>query len=254
MRRTCDPPAARFAIDLYWLPLGAGGRSVRLNGRVFEWLAARRSGRPALDLYHAALEVHVPEGPVVIEMTPVPDRDGRLRGVVGEGPVGSRRTRRLRFLRYELRRWQGGVIPDAAEAVASPVRLSENEAQARCLLDLVPLVPTAVWGRDELGTGEMWTSNSVTSWLLARSGVDVDQITPPTGGRAPGWSAGVVAARCARAGAPWTASDPAVATRTIAATVPASSKCSSAGVARPTARLARCSLERRRFARCRRSG
>ena len=27
-------------IDLYWLPLGAGGHSVPWNGRVFEWLAA----------------------------------------------------------------------------------------------------------------------------------------------------------------------------------------------------------------------
>jgi hypothetical protein len=69
------------------------------------------------------------------------------------------------------------------------------------LLELVPFVPTAVWGRDELGTGEMWTSNSVTSWLLARSGLDIDQVTPPTGGRAPGWSAGIVAARRARPGA-----------------------------------------------------
>ena len=109
----------------------------------------------------------VPEGPVVIEMTPIPDRYGARRGVVAEGPVGSRWTRRLRFLRYELRRWPGGVIPDAAEAVASPVRLSESETQARRLLELVPFVPTAVWGRDELHTGEMWTSNSVTSWLLA---------------------------------------------------------------------------------------
>ena len=24
------------SVDLYWLPLGAGGHSVRLNGRVFE--------------------------------------------------------------------------------------------------------------------------------------------------------------------------------------------------------------------------
>jgi hypothetical protein len=28
-------------VDLYWLPLGAGGHSVRLNGRVFEAVAAR---------------------------------------------------------------------------------------------------------------------------------------------------------------------------------------------------------------------
>ena len=33
-------------VDLYWLPLGAGGRSVRLNGRVFEALAARLERSP----------------------------------------------------------------------------------------------------------------------------------------------------------------------------------------------------------------
>ena len=29
----------KAAIDLYWLPLGAGGHSVRLNGKVFEAVA-----------------------------------------------------------------------------------------------------------------------------------------------------------------------------------------------------------------------
>ncbi len=37
---------SRASIDLYWLPLGAGGHSVRLNGRVYEALAARLGGRP----------------------------------------------------------------------------------------------------------------------------------------------------------------------------------------------------------------
>ena len=49
-------------IDLYWLPLGAGGHSVRLNGRVFEALAARLEHRRPCDLYHSALVVHLPEG------------------------------------------------------------------------------------------------------------------------------------------------------------------------------------------------
>jgi hypothetical protein len=39
-------------VDLYWLPLGAGGHSVRLNGRVYEAVAARLARRPACDLYH----------------------------------------------------------------------------------------------------------------------------------------------------------------------------------------------------------
>jgi hypothetical protein len=55
-------------------------------------------------------------------------------------------------------------------------------------------VPTPVWGRDELETGDMWNSNSVTSWLISRSGMDGDAIHPPLGGRAPGWRAGLVVA------------------------------------------------------------
>jgi hypothetical protein len=55
-------------------------------------------------------------------------------------------------------------------------------------------VPTAVWGRDELDTGDMWNSNSLISWLIASSGIDTDAIRPPAGGRAPGWQAGLVIA------------------------------------------------------------
>jgi len=63
--------AAAGGVDLYWLPLGAGGHSVRLNGRAYEAVAALLAQRPACDLYHTALEVHVPEGRFVIEQTPV---------------------------------------------------------------------------------------------------------------------------------------------------------------------------------------
>ena len=59
------------SLDLYWLPLGAGGHSVRLNGRIFEWVAARLEQRDRCDLYHSVLEVRVPEGRFVIEMTPI---------------------------------------------------------------------------------------------------------------------------------------------------------------------------------------
>jgi hypothetical protein len=58
----------------------------------------------------------------------------------------------------------------------------------------VPSVPTP-WGRDELRAGEMWNSNSVVAWLIAQTGLDVDAIQPPVGGRAPGWNAGLVVAR-----------------------------------------------------------
>jgi hypothetical protein len=63
------------------------------------------------------------------------------------------------------------------------------------VLDLVPQVPRPVWGRDQFGAGEMWNSNSVISWLLVTAGLDLAGIGPPTGGRAPGWHAGLTAAQ-----------------------------------------------------------
>jgi hypothetical protein len=181
-------------IDLYWLPLGAGGNFVRLNGRVYEAVEAALQRRPRYDLYHSALEVSVPEGRYTIEQTPA-GPDGEQRGVVGSGPIGARWLAAcLHMFRYELRRWRDGVIPDIKEAVDSPRRLSDDIGQARRLLELAPQVPFLVWGRDELRVGDMWNSNSQISWLLARTGIDVDSIQPPPGGRAPGWAAGLVAA------------------------------------------------------------
>jgi hypothetical protein len=129
------------AIDLYWLPLGAGGHSVRLNGRIFEWVAARIEHRDRCDLYHSALEVRLREGRFVIEQAPAWSEGGE-RGVVAVGPVGTRAAGRFRLFRYEIRRWRDGVIPDVAEAVESPRRLSDDAGCARRLLELVPQVPT----------------------------------------------------------------------------------------------------------------
>ena len=123
-------------VDLYWLPLGAGGHSVRLNGRVYEAVAARLGRRAACDLYHSALEVRVPEARYVIEQAPIPDGNGAERGVVAEGAVGSAWAGRFRLFRYELRCWQ-----------------------------------------------------------IARTGLDAVSIPLPSGGRAPGWDAGLVVAR-----------------------------------------------------------
>jgi hypothetical protein len=181
-------------IELYWLPLGAGGHFVRMNGRIFEWFAARIEHRDRYDIYHSALAVSVEGGRFVIEQAPAWNTSGE-RGVVAEGAVGTRAARRLRLFRYEVRCWRDGVIPDGAEAVDSPQRLSDDDARARQLLQLVPRVPTLVWGRDELRTGEMWNSNSLVSWLITRTGLEIDAIAPPRGGRAPGWRAGIVLAR-----------------------------------------------------------
>jgi hypothetical protein len=181
-------------VDLYWLPIGAGGHSVRVNGLVFEAVAARLGRRAPRDLYHSALIVRLPEESFVIEMSPIRDRLGAERGVVGEGAVGSRLAGRFRIFRYEVRRWAGGVIPDVDEAIESPVRLTNDEGRSRRLLDLVGQVPTPVWGRDELDAGEMWNSNSVTAWLIARCGLPTESIRFPQGGRAPGWNAGLAVA------------------------------------------------------------
>lgn len=185
------------SVDLYWLPLGSGGstRCVRTNGRVFEAITARYGHRPRCDLYHSALEVSRGSDRFTIEMAPVWSIAAPDRGVVCEGPVGLSWLGRCRYFRYEVRRWRDGVIPDIAEAVDSPQRLSNDPVQVERVLDLVPSFPTATWGRDELQAGEMWNSNSLIAWLLAASGHDVDSLCPPRGGRAPGWTAGLVVAR-----------------------------------------------------------
>jgi hypothetical protein len=179
------------AVDLYWIPLGVGGHVVRWNGKLYEAITAFIERRPRFALYHTALEVEVPDRRFVIESAPIRDQRGRDRGVVVEGPVGTRWAGWFRLFRYEIRRWRGGSIPDASEGVSSPVRVANDLARAQLVLDLAPSVPTPVWGRDELGTGDMWNSNSLISWLLVRAGVDTQDLHPPSGGRAPGWDAGI---------------------------------------------------------------
>jgi hypothetical protein len=180
-----------YGADLYWLPLGAGGHSVRLNGRAYEAVVAASHRRRRRDLYHSALVVCVRAGRFVVEQAPIPDAHGRERGVVGEGAVGARWAGRWRIFRYEIRRWRDGVIPDIDEAVESPCRVSDDPLAAQRLLDLVPSVPLAVWGRDELRAGEMWNSNSLISWLIVSAGLDPATVPFPVHGRAPGWAAGV---------------------------------------------------------------
>lgn len=183
-------------VYLYWIPLGAGGAGlVRINGRIYEWVTARREKRKPLDLYHTALEVYLPEGRYVIENAwPSPDRNIETRGVVLEGPVFSRRISRFRVFRYEVRCWRDGVIPDANESVDSPMLVTDDPVLSAGMLQMVAKVPALVWGRDESRTGEMWNSNSVISWLLVSAGQSLGDIHPPHGGRVPGWEAGVVKA------------------------------------------------------------
>lgn len=187
--------ASPLGIRLHWIPLGAGGVGfVRFNGRVYEAMKARSERRSPLHLYHTALGVVTGEDTYVVENAwPSPDSDTAARGVVVEGPVFSRRLGRFRPFRYEVRRWRDGVIADLAHALENPV-VSDDPGQACRLIDLVEKVPPMIWGRDEIGAGEMWNSNSVISWLLTRTGIDMESIGPPDGGRAPGWRAGITLA------------------------------------------------------------
>jgi hypothetical protein len=183
------------AVDLHWIPLGAGGWFVRLNGRVYEALAAALARRPRCPLFHSALVVHLDGERHTIEMAPSPDAAEADRGVVAVGPVGSALLGGLRVFRYEVRRWRGGTIPDLGEAVGEPVRVTSDPVLAGRVLGVLEHVPTPVWGRDELRTGDMWNSNSVIAWALARAGLAAAELRPPGRGRAPGWRAGLEAAR-----------------------------------------------------------
>ena len=188
-------PERPAAVDLYWIPLGAGGHCVRFNGKVYEALVAARERRPRRDLYHAAMVISLGRERFTIELAPSPDAREASRGVIATGPVGARWAGRLRLFRYELRCWRGGTIPDLDEAVDGPRRLSHQGAMARRVLALVAEAPTPVWGRDELHAGEWWNSNSVIAWLIATAGLAAAGIQPPLNGRAPGWDAGLEVAR-----------------------------------------------------------
>jgi hypothetical protein len=184
----------RARVNLFWLPLGAGDHCVHWNGRVYEVVVARHERRPVRELYHSALEVELGNDRFVIESAPAWGSKDSDRGVVCEGPVGLVWLGHSRFFRYEVRRWRNGTIPDASAAVGGPLQVSTVRSQVEQMLELVPSFPTATWGRDELRTGEMWNSNSLTAWLLAGSRHGTDQLQPPANGRAPGWSAGLVVA------------------------------------------------------------
>ena len=140
----------------------------------------------------------------VIEMTPV----WRLPRTAtaassAKAPLGSRRLGRSRLFRYEVHCWRGGVIPDVGRGRGRSPRAQLRPAtMAQRVLDLVATSPRCTWGRDEHATGDMWNSNSLTSWLLASSGHDTADIRPPADGRAPGWSAGLAVAAATPSGRP----------------------------------------------------
>jgi hypothetical protein len=78
-----EPPG----VDLYWLPLGAGGWFVRLNGRAYEALVAARDRRPRAGRYHSALMVTVPEARFAIESRPVTAGDSAVPAASARPPA-----------------------------------------------------------------------------------------------------------------------------------------------------------------------
>ena len=183
-------------VDLYWLPLGAGGHSVRYNGRVFESVVARLEKRPVRDLYHSALVVRVPDGEFVIEQAPAFHGDGGLRGVVAEGAVGSRRPRQATplSLRDQMLAWRRH--PGRERGRREPRRLTNDPASRSASSTSFADVPTPGLGtrrarcrRDvELELGDLLADRAQrhrTSMACIRQ----------HDGRAPGWRAGVVVAR-----------------------------------------------------------
>jgi hypothetical protein len=87
------------AVDLYWIPLGAGGYVVRLSGKLYEELKALVEHRPRLDLYHSALQIWLPDDRFVIECAAILSLRGEERGVVAGGPVGTSWLGRFRHFR-----------------------------------------------------------------------------------------------------------------------------------------------------------
>jgi hypothetical protein len=183
------------AVDLYWLPVGAGtSRFQQASLRLWESIEASRARRPRVRLFHSALKVAAGPGAVyTLELTPA--FVGGTVPPLTTGPVGVRGADRLRLFRYQLLCQPGERLPDEEWATGGPTRLTEDCEVVRRVLDVAPTVPKHVWGRRVRGTREMWTSDSVISWVLASSGIDLSNMSPPDGGRAPGWYAGLAVAR-----------------------------------------------------------
>lgn len=192
-------PVTGCAIDLYWLPVGAGtSRFQQSSLRLWEAIEAARARRPRVRLFHSALKIATGPGEsYTLELTPV--FTGGTVPPLATGPVGFRGADRLRLFGYQLLCQPGDRLPDEEWATVGPTRLTEDCGVVQRVLEVAPTVPRHVWGRRVRGTGEMWTSDSVISWVLARSGIDLSAMSPPDGGRAPGWSAGLAVARRERA-------------------------------------------------------
>ena len=186
-------PVTAF-LDLYWLPVGAGtSRFQQASLRCWEAIEAARARRPRQRLLHGALKLGRDDSvPHTLELMPAFVRDDVPPLVTG--PVGIRGADRLRLFRYQLLLVPAERLPDEDFAVCPPIRLSDDPGVIDRLFGLAATVPPYTWGRRVPGTTEMWTSDSVVSWLLMRAAIDASALLPAEG-RAPGWLAGIELAR-----------------------------------------------------------
>lgn len=182
-------------VDLYWMPVGAGtSRLQQASLRLWEAFEAARARRPRARLVHCALKLR-PDNTQVFTLELTPAFIGADVPPLATGPVGFHGADRFRLFRYQLRCLSGDALPDEQWAIGSPIPLSRDPHIARRILDLARDVPAHTWGRRVPGTNEMWTSDSIIAWLLARAGLDLSTIAPPEGCRAAGWFSGIELAR-----------------------------------------------------------
>lgn len=173
---------------VWWSAVGADAPVARHASAWWERAVAAREHRALAALVHAMLEVVVDGDAWAVEMAPTWGRGSAAQSrVVVVGPVASPLLGWCPLFRYAVRVTPGGADHGAAVAVGDELRTTRD-----LLGDLVHL-PLRTWGRDEARVGDMWTSNSVVAWLLVRAGTDPPG--PPPGMRAPGWAAGLAAAR-----------------------------------------------------------
>ncbi|MEZ4481007.1 MAG: hypothetical protein R3B97_07590 [Dehalococcoidia bacterium] len=183
--------------DLYWMPVGAGTSGFQQASlRFWESIeAAHVLTVHALGSFIRRSSLRSPGGRVhagtdaSIRRRPPP---------LATGPVGIRGADRIRLFRYQLRRVPGETLPDEEWAEGEPIHLTGDCDAVRRIVALAPSTPPHVWGRRVRGTKEMWTSDSVISWLLRSAGIDLSKVAIPPGGRAPGWSAGIALAATGR--------------------------------------------------------
>lgn len=177
------------AIDLYWLPVGAGTHFQRASLLLYESILAAVQRRPRAVLCHSALKIEADGRPYTLELMPVPAHEEFAPLLTG--PVGSSIAGRLRLFRYQLCLKESARLPDESWSIDSPLRLTTDPRTVGALFAVAPSTPAHVWGRRVPGTSEMWASNSTISWLLASVGIPASEIGLPPGTRAPGWNAGL---------------------------------------------------------------